>query len=30
MKHLKELAQAALFAATIGLPFVLYFWNMKP
>jgi hypothetical protein len=26
---LKELAQATLIAATIGFPFVLYFWNMK-
>jgi hypothetical protein len=25
-----ELAQACLAAACIGLPFAIYFWNMKP
>jgi hypothetical protein len=31
MKHLLvEIAQAVLAAAIIGLPFVIYFWEMKP
>jgi hypothetical protein len=31
MKHfLTDLAQATLAAAIIGLPFAIYFWNMKP
>ena len=29
-KLLKELAQATLIAATIGFPFIIYFWNMTP
>ena len=27
---LVEIAQAVLAAAIIGLPFVIYFWSMKP
>lgn len=27
---IRDLIQAAIFAATIALPFVLYFWSMKP
>jgi len=31
MKHLFiQLAQAILAAAIIGLPFAIYFWQMKP
>jgi hypothetical protein len=31
MKHLLiQLAQATLAAAIIGLPFAIYFWQMKP
>lgn len=26
----RDLAQALIFAATISIPFVLYFWNLKP
>lgn len=26
----RDLLHAAIFAATIALPFVLYFWSMKP
>lgn len=26
----RDLAHAAIFAAVIGLPFVFYFWSMKP
>ena len=29
-KLLIELAQATLIAATIGFPFIIYFWNMTP
>ena len=29
-KILIEFAQACLAAAIIGLPFAIYFWNMKP
>lgn len=29
-KFLIEFAQACLAAAIIGLPFAIYFWNMKP
>lgn len=29
-KFVVELAQATLIATTIGFPFVIYFWNMKP
>lgn len=30
MQLIKELAQAAIFAAVIAAPFVIYFWSMKP
>jgi hypothetical protein len=29
-RFLVEIAQAVLAAAIIGLPFVIYFWEMKP
>jgi hypothetical protein len=27
---IRDTLHAVIFAATIALPFVLYFWNMKP
>lgn len=27
---LRDLTHAAIFAAVIGAPFAIYFWNMKP
>lgn len=27
---LRDLAHAAIFAATIAAPFIIYFWSMKP
>ena len=29
-QYLIEFAQSAVIAATIGFPFALYFYNMKP
>ena len=30
MRYLRELFEAMLAAAVIALPFVIYFWSMKP
>jgi len=30
MKTLIEFSQCLIIAVTIGAPFIIYFWNMKP
>ena len=30
MKHIRELIEATVLAALFALPFIIYFWSMKP